>query len=76
MPPAPTGPPNPRTEIPSPVLDGIEAVRATGDTDMLDWPVVAEISERLGFPDTARWVRENSRTYARGVFKGFKEVGR
>ena len=76
MPPAPTGPPDPRTEIPGPVLAGIEAVRATADTDMLDWPTVAEIAERLGFVETARWVRANPRAYARGVFKGFREAGR
>ena len=76
MPPAPTGPPEPRTEIPSPVLAGIKAVRSTGATNMLDWLAVAEIAERLGFPDTARWVRENPRAYARGVVHGFREAGR
>jgi hypothetical protein len=76
MPPAPTGPPEPRTEIPNPVLAGIEAVRRSGATNMLDWPAVAEIAARLRFPDTARWVRENPRAYARGVFKGFRETGR
>jgi Domain of unknown function (DUF5049) len=75
MPPSPTGPPDPRTEIPSPVLAGIEAIRATGETDMLDWPAVAEIADRLGFSDTARWVRGNPRAYARGVLKGSREAG-
>jgi hypothetical protein len=76
MPPAPTGPPETRTEIPSPVLTGIEAVRRSGATNMLDWPAVAEIAERLGFRDTARWVRENPRAYPRGVFKSFREADR
>jgi hypothetical protein len=43
---------------------------------MLDWPAVAEIADRLGFPDAARWVRENPRTHARSVFQGFREAGR
>ena len=75
MPPGPTSPPEARTEIPSPVLAGIAAVRRSGATNMLDWPAVAEIADRLGFPATARWVRENPRAYARGVFQGFREAG-
>ena len=75
MPPAPAGPPDPHTEIPSAVLSGIEAVRRSGATNMLDWPAVADVAKRLGFPNAARWVRENPPTYARGVFQGFREAG-
>ena len=75
MPPAPTSPPEPRTEIPNPILAGIEAVRRSGATNMLDWPAVAEIAERLGFPNTARWVLKNPAASARVVFQGFLEAG-
>jgi hypothetical protein len=43
---------------------------------MLGWPTVADIAERLGFPDAAHSVRENPRAYGRGVFKGFRKAGR
>jgi hypothetical protein len=56
------------------VLEGIEAVRRSGLTNMLDRPVVAELAEAMGFEAAARWVRENRDLYARGVFQGFEAV--
>lgn len=54
------------------------AVRRCSLTNMLDRPVVADLAEKLGFPDAARWIGTHPRDYAEGVFRGFeaeKEVG-
>jgi hypothetical protein len=54
------------------VLDGIEAVRVSGLTNMLDRPRVIELAEELGFRECARWILLNPSLYARGVFRGFQ----
>lgn len=68
--PDPTQHPRP-VAVPRDVLDGLEAVRRSGLTNMLDRPRVAEIAEEMGFETCARWVRENRELYARGIFEGF-----
>jgi hypothetical protein len=60
------------TPVSREVFEGIEAVRRSGATNMLDRPRVAEIAEELGFEASARWVRENRDLYARAVFQGFE----
>ncbi len=60
--------------VPREVFDGIEAVRLSGLTNMLDRPVVAEIAEGMGFEQAARWVRENRDLYARAIFHGFEVI--
>jgi len=60
-----------RVPVPADVFRGIEAVRLSGLTNMLDRPVVAEIAEGMGFDHAARWVRENRDLYARAIFHGF-----
>ena len=57
--------------VPREVLDGIEAVRRSGLTNMLDCPAVAEIAEALGYGAAADWIEANRGLYARGVFCGF-----
>jgi hypothetical protein len=56
--------------VPREVFEGLEAVRLSGLTNMLDRPRVAEIAEELGFADAALWVREDRGRYARAVFHG------
>ena len=57
--------------IPAAVYDGLEAVRRSGLTNMLDRPRVIEIAELWGYDETAAWLRENRRLYAEGIFAGF-----
>jgi len=57
--------------IPSQVFRGLEAVRLSGLTNMLDRPMVALLAGRLGYPDTARWIKEYPEKYAEGLFRGF-----
>jgi hypothetical protein len=57
--------------VPAAVLRGLEAVRLTGATNMLDRPRVIEIAEMMGEDETAAWVNANRQGYATGLFQGF-----
>ena len=57
--------------VPENVLLGIDAVRKSGLTNMLMRPVVIELARELGFPESAKWIENNRKLYAEGVFKGF-----
>lgn len=61
----------PKVKVPKPVLDGLEAVRRSGLTNMLDRPVVAELAEEFGFGEAARWIRTRRREFTEGIFHGF-----
>ena len=63
-------PPAPIT-VPAAVWRGLEAVKDSGTTNMLDRPAVLEIAEFLGFHETARWIEAHHGQYAEGLFKGF-----
>ncbi len=63
-------PPAPIT-VPAAVWRGLEAVRNSGTTNMLDRPAVLKIAEFLGFHETARWIEAHHGPYAEGLFKGF-----
>ena len=58
--------------VPKAVLDGLEAVRQSGLTNMLARPVVAELAREFGFEEAARWVEAHSRDYSEGIFRGFE----
>jgi len=60
-----------KVQVPKAVLDGLEAVRRSGLTNMLDRPVVAELAEEFGFEEAAHWIRTHSPEFARGLFHGF-----
>ncbi|HPD17956.1 MAG TPA: DUF5049 domain-containing protein [Planctomycetota bacterium] len=60
-----------KVKVPKAVLDGLEAVRRSGLTNMLDRPVVAQLAEEFGFEEAARWIRTRHKLYAIGVFHGF-----
>ena len=64
-----------RIAIPPEVLKGIEAVRRSGRTNMLDRPAVAAIALDLGHVEAAFWLDDpaNRKAYAEGVFRGFRE---
>ena len=53
------------------VLEGLEAVRLSGRTNMLDAPRVIELALQMGHIEAARWVYDSRKDYARGVFAGF-----
>lgn len=57
--------------VPAVVWQGIDAVRFSGFTNMLDRPAVVRIAGELGFPEAARWIETHTKEYAEGVFRGF-----
>ncbi len=61
-----------RVAIPGKVLEGIEAVRVSGKTNMLDVPVVKKLARKMGHPATADWIDEHAALHAVGVFRGFE----
>ena len=61
--------------VPPEVHEGLDAVRLSGLTNMLDRPAVARIAAEMGYAAAARWVQENRALYARGVFCGFEVDG-
>ena len=56
------------------VLAGLEFVRASGRTNMLDRGVVADLAATAGFGSAARWVRQHPDRFAEGVFRGFRAL--
>jgi len=56
------------------VLEGLEAVRLSGKTNMLDAPRVIELAFEMGHEETALWVHENGSLYSHGIFQGFAAV--
>ena len=57
--------------VPQAVLDGLEVVRQSGATNMLDRPAVIRLAAEFGHDEAAAWVRSHRADYARGVFNGF-----
>jgi hypothetical protein len=62
----------PKVRVPQGVLDGLEAVRTSGLTNMLDRPVIAELAREFGFEKAARWIKTRRKEYAEGLFHGFE----
>lgn len=60
-----------RIAVSAEVWEGINAVRQSGLTNMLDRPVVARLANELGYPEAARWVAENPKKFSDGLFNGF-----
>jgi hypothetical protein len=57
---------------PADVLEGLEAVRLSGKTNMLDAPRVIQLAHEMEYYATALWVHENRKQYAEGIFRGFE----
>jgi len=67
-----TGPDRGPVVVPHEVYEGIEAVRQSGLTNMLDRPVVARLAGEMGFEEAARWVRLHRDLYSRAIFCGLE----
>ena len=61
-----------KVRVPKAVLDGLEAVRQSGLTNMLDRPAVARLAGEFGFERAARWVETHRKEYAEAIFRGFE----
>ena len=60
-----------RIPVPALVWQGIDAVRLSGLTNMLDRPEVVQIARELDFTEAAGWIEAHPKEYAEGVFRGF-----
>ncbi len=58
-------------QLPTTVLDGLETIRESGETDMQDSAKVQAIATRLGYPEVAAWIEEHPYEYQEGIFRGF-----
>ncbi len=61
-----------KVRIPANVLKGLEAVRHSGKTNMLDIPVVIDVLIKMAFIDAAFWVYDNRNFYSRCVIRGLE----
>lgn len=68
----PTNDPRGPVRVPTEILNGLNAVRDSGKTNMFDRRRVAEIAKKMGFAAAASWVNENRGLYAQGIFQGFE----
>ena len=57
--------------VPTAVIDGLETVRESGETNMQDFSKVREVATRLGYPEVVAWIEEHPREYREGIFRGF-----
>ncbi|MEW5735870.1 MAG: DUF5049 domain-containing protein [Thermodesulfobacteriota bacterium] len=60
-----------KVAVPAEVLQGINVVRYSGLTNMLDRPKVAQLAKTFGFPGASKWVKDHPKEYAEGLFRGF-----
>jgi Domain of unknown function (DUF5049) len=59
-------------QVPTAVLDRLETVRESGETNnMADPRVVQAAAARLGYPETVAWIEQHPNDYTEGVFRGF-----
>jgi hypothetical protein len=60
-----------RVQISRAVFDGLEFIRRSGATNMLDRPMVLNLAKEWGFPDTVDWIESvDTGTYGRLIFQG------
>ncbi len=55
-------------------FDGLESIRSSGKTNMLDYPEVLRLSRLYGFEETSNWLTDHKGRYSKGIFFGFEIV--
>jgi hypothetical protein len=63
-----------KVPVPAKVLNGIEAVRLSGKTNMIDLPEVVRLAVEMDFIDAAMWIENNRSAYCCGVLRGFAPI--
>ncbi len=58
--------------VPAEVLKGLEHVRRSGKTNMLDRLTVQYLAYHAEYFETVLWIEDNPRLYAEGIFSGFE----
>lgn len=60
-----------RVQITRAVFDGLEFIRQSGATNMLDRPIVLTLAKEWGFTETVEWIESvDTGTYGRLIFQG------
>jgi hypothetical protein len=54
------------------VMEGLEAVRLSGQTNMIATSAVIQLARAMGFSKAASWVSDNRNLYVWGVLLGFQ----
>jgi len=57
--------------VPTPVLDGLETVRESGETNMQNPRLVKDLAATFGYPEVVIWIEEHPDEYQEGIFRGF-----
>jgi Domain of unknown function (DUF5049) len=57
--------------VPTAVLDGLESVRESGETNLQDVRKVQATATRLGYPEVVAWIEDHPHEYREGIFRGF-----
>ena len=57
--------------VPTPVINGLETVRESGEANLQDSRKVQAIAIRLGYPEVEAWIEEHPNEYQEGIFRGF-----
>jgi hypothetical protein len=57
--------------VPTAVMDGLETVRESGETNLQDSGRVQALAIRLGYPEVEAWIEEHPNEYQEGIFRGF-----
>ena len=56
------------------MFEGLEVVQESEETNMQDHQAVEVVAIRMGYPQTALWVREHQHEYSEGLFRGFVTI--
>ena len=56
------------------VHEGIEEVRKSGKTNMLDREAVRRLCDQMGHTESAMWIEHHHKEYAEAIFAGFEVV--
>lgn len=62
------------TVAPQEIIDGIMAVRETGEVNMLDRRGVQYVADQLGLYAVVVYLEDHPREYAEGIFRGFAQA--
>lgn len=58
--------------VPRDVYEGLEDIRQSGETNMMDRKRVQSLANERGHYSLVTWLEDNRSRYAEGVFKGYE----
>lgn len=63
-----------KVPVPADVMEGLEAVRLSGKTNMLDAPLVQRLAFEMDYVETVLWMEDHPDLYRIGIFSGFEVI--